>query len=176
MIGYRMVQRFDPSQPDSWKSYIEWSGLRHLSEIVSLDCCLCPPALREFEQEDWQHAVYSEFVTAVFDSAQYAEARVAVGSDRSRLQLLALMREPDELVDLQGFQCLGFDLIEEATAISALTNCQGFEGAFTAADLNRYGLIDELERALQVRARLKELYPDEHHADCAVWALWRRSA
>ena len=68
---------------------------------------------------------------------------------------------------------MGFELIEEATSISALTNCGGFEGAFVPRDLTECGLVYTASRAYEIRQTLLALYPNDPHADCVVWAVWR---
>lgn len=91
--------------------------------------------------------------------------------------LLAILREPEEdcrgIDHPEGFKFYGYDLIEDDTRISALTNCGGFDKAFSASDLSRYGLIEEFRKARDVQLRLLENYPDEAHADCTLWAIWK---
>lgn len=87
--------------------------------------------------------------------------RVHEWLDAKRHQILALAREPSEeeviVTDLTGFRCMGFDLIEEATQISALTNCRGFEGAFLPTDLSSCGLVPTAPRAYPPRTQLAPL-------------------
>jgi hypothetical protein len=177
-VGFRLVERFDPNWGRSWDRYIEWSKLDHLREVVGLDCSLCPAVLRDFSDEDWKHIVYAEYLPAIFDDCEYLFSRISSSINRESVQLIAVVREP-EPVDLQavlpGFEWLGFDLIEESTSISAVTNCGGFDGGFSNRDLNACGLVPDLERTRQIRGRLLALYPEEPHADCAVWAIWRKS-
>jgi hypothetical protein len=59
---------------------------------------------------------------------------------------------------------------------SALTNCGGFPKAFANSELSRWGLLPTLGRAREVQRALRKNYPSEHHADCNVWALYRRAA
>jgi hypothetical protein len=135
--------------------------------------------VRTLTNVDWDHAVYAEYLFAVFDDPAYTESRIPESVDRGRLQLLALQREPsvdDMQLVLPGYDFMGLDLIDEATSISALTNCGGFEGAFSNDELNVHGLVAGHHRALQIRSRLLELYPEEPHADCVVWAIWRQSS
>ena len=176
--GFRVSERFDPRHSDAWSSYIAWSGLTHLEEVVGLDCSLCPSAITTLLAEDWDHLVFPEHIFACFDTPEYAMRRLGADFDGARLQLLALAREPG-ILDVtgatpSGFAFQGYDLIEEATATSALTKCGGFVGAFEATDLSANGLIASASRAHEIREALATLYPEENHADCAVWAIWRR--
>jgi hypothetical protein len=71
------------------------------------------------------------------------------------------------------FRFLGCDLIEERTQISALSNCGGFPDVFGNDELNRCGLIDSFERAYEVRRLLAERHPEEAHAQCEMYTIWR---
>ncbi|HET6798446.1 MAG TPA: hypothetical protein VFH40_14900, partial [Gemmatimonadales bacterium] len=77
-------------------------------------------------------------------------------------------------VVVPGFAFAGFDLVDIHTDISALTNCGGFEGVFLNAELSELGLLTDLSRAQQVQADLRLQYPNESHAECNVWAIWRQ--
>ena len=57
--------------------------------------------------------------------------------------------------------------------ISALVNCGGFAKAFAPSDLSDCGLIPDHTRAASVQRLLRQENPDEHHADCVVWAVWQ---
>jgi len=58
-----------------------------------------------------------------------------------------------ELAD-KRFKFMGYDLIEEFTRISALTNCGGFPKAFLNNDLNKSGLIKSYEQAILIQKSL----------------------
>lgn len=62
-------------------------------------------------------------------------------------QILAVVKEPEldcsVAIQLEGFQFCGYDLVEDFTRISALTNCGGFDKAFSACEISRYGLIED---------------------------------
>jgi len=68
---------------------------------------------------------------------------------------------------------MGYDLVEDATQISALTNCGGFPQTFSNTELNAYGLITDFSRASEIRKRLPEHNPGDHHARCELYAIWR---
>ncbi len=68
---------------------------------------------------------------------------------------------------------LGYDLLDQDFGISALTNCGGFDETFLPEDLNKYGLIDDFAKAYDIKKRLLENNPEEHHADTNVIAVWR---
>lgn len=76
---------------------------------------------------------------------------------------------------IEGFTFCGFDIADEEET-SALTNC-GFEydKAFTKADLNRWGLIDDYQKAWAVLYKIYEEYGDDPDLKyLMLFAVWRR--
>lgn len=175
-ITYSAVKRFDPSCGESWQNYVNWSGLTQLREVISLDSILCPTAIviDKLTAEDWQYNVSENFKCHLFHDLDYLLRKMA-GSDR--VNVLALMQNPseDELRSFSDdrFIFRGFDLVELQTGISALVNCGGFSKAFASTDLSDCGLLADHGNAMFVQKLLRAEYPDEHHADCDVWAIWQ---
>lgn len=173
-VCYTAVERFGPSCGERWRSYVEWSGLTHLREVASIDSMLCPSIVGELTDEDWEHNVHEHFLTSLFLDLDYLLAKAA-GDDRA--EVLSLVRDPTEAevdsFDDTRFEFLRFDLVETPMGISALVNCGGFDRSFSPADLSACGLIADLARARAVQRSLLEEYPDEPHADCELWAIWR---
>jgi hypothetical protein len=176
-VIYSAVKRFDPTCGEPWQKYIEWSGLTGLREVISLDLILCPTVFQELIVEDWQHNVQEDFKTSLFHNLDYVERRVA---ENDRVNVLALMPNPteDEIPSFSDtrFVFRGFDLVELQTGISALVNCGGFPKAFASTDLSDCGLLADHAKALSVQKLLRAEYPDEHHANCDVWAIWQMKA
>lgn len=77
------------------------------------------------------------------------------------------------MIEREGFEFIGYDLLDKDFNISALTNCGGFDETFLPSDQNDKGLIDELEKAYDIKRRLLENNPEETHADTNVIAIWR---
>jgi hypothetical protein len=171
---YIAVESFSPDWEDGWTKYVEWSGLTQLEEVISLDMSLCPCVVKTLEDEDWNHNVQEDYVTDFFRDLSYLRLRV-VGIER--VSFLAAVRNPEvecrDAFHAPHFVFKGYDLVEGGTGMSALTNCGGFPLAFSNSELSSAGLVTDLKRALEIQAALVENYPDEHHADCDVWALWR---
>ena len=167
-------RRFGPQAGERWTRYVAWARLPQLRELVSLDTMLCPAFPEELTSDDWQHNVHADYQVTHFHSLDHLRGRIA-GVDG--LNLLAILREPsvDDLgrVLLPGFSFAGFDLLDVHGDVSALTNCGGFDDVFGPEELNPLGLLDERARAVAVRRRLRAEYPDQHHAICDVWAIWR---
>lgn len=170
------VERFDPSDGEKWQKYFQWANIPSLTEVISLDSLLCPHIVNQFQPEDWAHIVNEDFRLDYFHDLEYLLQRVA---QVPRKHVLGLYRNPDahiELAPAANFAFVGYDLIEETTQISALTNCGGFPDSFSNAELNRFGLVDTFNRAAEIQRHLQEHHPEESHADCELYAIWRQDA
>ncbi len=177
-LYHTAVHRFDPEcAGERWRDYIAWSGLEQLREVVSLDQLLCPNFFESLTTEDWEYNVHEDFKTDLFHNLEHVLRRAAA---RRCFQVLGVMQSPSavEVAEMRDprFEFCGFDLLEaEAGGISALVNCGGFERSFSNQELNPLGLIGDHERALEIQACLAAEYPDEPHARCDVWAIYRYS-
>ena len=172
-VVYTAAKRFDPETRPDWAKFVAWSCLNQLREVVSLDALLCPNFFDELTAEDWDHNVHADLKTHLFRNADYVATRVA----GQAVNVLALIEEPS-LGDVASFhdprfEFCGFDLVEEDGGISALTNCGGFDRAFAPGELSACGLLAEHAKAAAVRQLLKAEYPDDPHARCCMWAIWR---
>ncbi len=168
------VECFGPPNGDAWRNYLQWSGLHQLTELISLDSILCPTVFPDVEDSHWGHIVEEDYLLCFFTDLPFL--RQALEKVRVPYRLLCVFRNPTtepKLTDeLRGFSVSGYDLIEaDGGGVSALTNCGGFPKSFRNEELNSVGLIPELDRAVEVQAELRARYPEEHHADCDVWAV-----
>jgi len=168
------TKRFAPSDGEKWHKYVDWAQIPALVEIVGLDCMLCRRLIDKFQDEDWQHIVNEDFRLDYFSHLDYLQRRIVGIYPRN---VLGLYRNPGCHITAPpgpgDFRFAGYDLIEEQTQISALTNCGGFPDVFRNDELNRFGLIDDFERAREVRRALAQQHPAEHHAQCEIYAIWR---
>jgi hypothetical protein len=167
-------RRFNASVGEAWKHYVDWSGLRQLREVVSLDEILCPTVPAKLTATDWDYNVQADYQVFYFRSLDYLQARVA---DETDLSILAIHQNPSaedvESADLPRFEFAGFDIVDVCGDVSALTNCGGLEEAFAKAELSDLGLLLDLGRAYEVQSGLRTAYPAEPHAQCHVWGIWR---
>jgi len=175
---FTATERFDPSDGNKWLEYAEFAEIPDLTELVSLDGLLCPSLIGPFDNEDWAHAD-AEFlhrgISTInwFKDLDYLLAKIG---DRERRNVLGVYQNADSHVNeapARGFVFLGYDLIGEESGISALTNCGGFPESFSNGELNQYGLLADFGRASEVRRTLRERNPEEHHAQCDLFAIWR---
>ena len=68
---------FTPDDGESWRKYIEWSGLTQLEEVVLLDGMLCPTLLKEIQDDYWPHIVNEDFMLHYFLDFDYLMTQVA---------------------------------------------------------------------------------------------------
>lgn len=175
-VGFIAVEKFDSSHGEAWTRFIEWSKLENLCEVVSLDHLLCPNVINEFNDDDYEHILQDNHHYNLFDNLQWLIDRTRDFIDK---QILAVKYEPESKCECdfigEGFIFIGYDLIEDLSGISALVNCGGLDKAFTKSDINKFGLINEYDKARKIQKVLDEEYPEASHADCDLWAIWRRS-
>jgi hypothetical protein len=165
--------RFGPTSGEAWGKYIQWSGLRHISELVSTDTMLCPPVIDELVDADWQHNIHADNKIYRFHDCAYLKKRI--NYDSARHNILAIIERPvSPTVAEGGFQFCGYDILDSYDSISVLTNCGGFPDIFAASEINRFGLLDDLVRANKIAATLRDKHQaDPHCCDCRVWSLCR---
>ncbi|ANT52305.1 hypothetical protein [Mesorhizobium amorphae] len=172
---YIAVEKFGPSGGIGWKKYVEWSGLTQLTEVVTLDGMLCHFALPETKDTHWPHIVHEDNMLNFFVDLDFLLSEL---DDTINLNILGVIRRPSadvSLLDWDGFVFLGYDLMDKDVGNSALTNCGGFPEAFANSELSSVGLISNFERAVEIQRALRtKYYPPEHHADCDLWAIFRR--
>jgi hypothetical protein len=163
---------------NAWQKYIDWSKLTHLKELVSVDSTLNELLVEpdRDNEEDWRCIVIDDYYeTGFFTPLDYVLRKI---KSREKFNLLAVVINPIEHcndVKLENFEFLGYDLLDREYGNSALSNCGGFDETFLASDLNHFGLIEDYEKAFDIRRRLLENNPDEHHADTNVIAIWRHN-
>lgn len=174
-LYYTAVHRFSPDcAGDRWRDYLAWTDLEQLEEVISLDQLLCPNFFESPSGEDWDYNVHEANKLHLFHDLDYVLRKTA---EHKCVQVVGVIHAPTpgELATTHDprLQFCGFDLVETDGVISALVNCGGFELSFSNRDLNAWGLLDSYQRTLEVKASLVYEYPDEHHARCDVWALYR---
>jgi hypothetical protein len=176
---YIVTERFGPGVPgNGWPGFLKWSGLVQMTEVVSLDSLLCGPIVREVLDADWPHIVNEDFMLNYFVDVDYLVERVGHLRDRNLLCVYLNPQfhpGPPPVMNHQ-FVFEGYDLMETGGGPSALTNCGGFPAAFSGAELSPHGLLSSFDRANEVRRALRQHYPDEPHASCDLWCIYRADA
>lgn len=158
---YCLCKRFFPTLPLEK----EWFG-EFISEVISVDHSLFPKEEETvLTEEQAEHVLVEEGdqVLRVF----------CMLDEKGDLNVPDIARQ-----SVKGFEFCGFDLSD--FEVSAILNC----GSFTAGDyfskafdyrkLNQFGLIPDYQTAINVRRKLMDEYPDDGHAYCAIFAIWRK--
>ena len=139
---YIAVEKFDPSKGDKWRSYIQWSSLKQLNRVLSLDGILNPPIINELNREDWNHNIQENFVIYFFRDIEYLIKRLL---EDENFNIYAVIRSPENevsnFVPDERFSFVGYDLVDKKGGISVLTNCGGFPNAFHNFELSGDGLL-----------------------------------
>ncbi|MCT3923707.1 hypothetical protein HZP94_10835 [Elizabethkingia anophelis] len=160
----------------SWATYLEWSRLSHLEELVSLDGMLNEVLVEpDYDNEDdWNHIhIEDDSQTGFFTTMEFVFKRM---KPTNKFNFLTVVLEPDQdckNIKIDGYEFMGYDLLDQDFSISALTNCGGFDEPFLPKDLNEKGLITDFVKAYNIKKQLLENNPYEHHADTNVIAVWR---
>jgi len=167
------TETFTPRNSAAWSNYVAWSQLTQLTEVVSLDPLLCPTLLPDIKDEYWPHIVNENFMLHFFVDLDFLREQLP---NKDEFNLLCVFRNPDRPPPYTlpaGFEFLGYDLVDVEGNASALTNCGGFPDVFDHRELSSTGLLTSYPRAVQVQSELRAKHPDEHHADCHLWAIAR---
>lgn len=160
---------------EAWEDYLVWNKTPQMKECVTLDGSLGDLIFEPYQtKEDWDFVDIDpdfEFLTDLFTSHEYVLTKVDANTV---FNFLAVVREPEEKcenIELDGFEFVGYDLLEKDGHTSSLTNCGGFDEMIEFQ--NEYGLINDFDKAQELRKLIYENYPGEPHADCKIFAVWR---
>src|SRR5688572_6259059 len=134
----------------SWNSYIEWSKMYHLSEVVSLDGMLNETLVEpDYDDgDDWNFIHCDVWQTHFYTTVDYVLKRMI---PQEKFNLLTVAVKPDrdcKDINVDGYEFVGYDLLDKEYGNSALTNCGGFDETFLGSDLNDKGLIDHFTKSI----------------------------
>jgi hypothetical protein len=174
-ILYTATERFSSKNGDAWTKYIEWSKLDHISEVVSLDSMLCSSSISsEYSETDWKYQSEEDNNHGFFTDLNHVLTK---GINLNENQIIGLIKNPEDenwVSLLPGkFVLKGYDLIDDETLISALSNCGGFPETFSNTELNKFALLPNLLRAIQIKDLLIRNNPKEAHANCEIYGIAR---
>lgn len=117
------------------------------------------------------------FDTALMDIVEINKLDIEVAKKKSEQILAIIVRPeiaPNHMMENTEFEFCGYDLVEHATGISAITNCGADWGnALNYQLLNDYGLFSNYRQAVAAQLDLDEQFPDENHAYCEIVEIWR---
>lgn len=160
----------------SWNEYKKWSKISHLEELVSLDGMLNDVLVEPDynNEEDWNFIhTYEQYQTGFFTDLDFVFKRLIQKENYNLLSVVIEPTKPCEIIELENYEFIGYDLLDQDFSISALTNCGGFDETFLPFELNTKGLLNDYQKAYYIKEKLLENNPYEHHADTNVIAVWR---
>ena len=170
---YIVTEPFDARRDTEWSNFVAWSGLGQVSEVVSLDSILCPPVVASLIDADWPHIVNENFMLNYFVDLGYLLTRAGPLAGKN---LLCVFRNPLAVPSVpDGFEMLGYDLVDVLGTVSVITNCGGFPDVFRNDELNRHGLLDSLARAREIQRVLPIKYKGKDHVETHIWAISRKA-
>jgi hypothetical protein len=175
-IWYTSRSKFTPEH-FSWSGYIEWSGLKQVTEeLITLDTNLCEssfaPDLEDKNTYDTGITTPNGYFAYCYKNIGYVLANTPLNPP---FNLLAVTLNPEtecQSYTLEGFRFIGYDLIDLSNDTSSVTNCGGFDGVFSSDVLNTNGLIKDLDTSNRLAQLIYKNNPDEYHADTNVWGVW----
>jgi hypothetical protein len=166
------TEPFSPRDGAKWQKYIEWSGLAQLVELLSLDPMLCPPVLDDVKDEYWPHIVNENFMLSFFLDADFLREQTA--NVKHKNFLCVFRNPPGPPTPPDGtFEFAGYDIVDVQHSASALTNCGGFPDVFSNSEVSTIGLLPDFNRAVEIQKLLRQNHPEEAHANCHLWAIFR---
>lgn len=170
------VSKFDP-ESEGWEAFIRWRRLPQLSEVVSIEI-ECILSLADLTPDDRREIASSDLVgphPRCFKNLERLKDAIRRRAPVAPFNLLCVHRQPVTVPSPRtSFEPLGYDLIEDRTGISAVTNCgHQFSDVIEDAEINRFGLIDAFERAKVIQAELLIRHRGDLHANCSLWAISR---
>lgn len=121
--------------------------------------------------------VYSKEGAICWDYTTEEEIRQLVNNEKKQLKedqtlLYYEMFTGDDINGQIDFEFCGYDLMDDMFAISAITDCDDLNLKFVHK-LNQYGLLENLQDAIDAQKQLHVDFPDEYHAHCNIYGLWR---
>lgn len=121
--------------------------------------------------------IYSKEGALCWDYITEAEIVQLVNDEKSLLKGDQCLIYYEQFIkeDMKGqidFEFCGYDLMDDMFEISAIIGCGNLNEKFVYK-LNQYGLLDNLQDAIDAQKQLYVDFPDEYHAHCDIYGLWR---
>lgn len=121
--------------------------------------------------------IYSKEGALCWDYITEAEIVQLVNDEKSLLKGDQCLIYYEQFIkeDMKGqidFEFCGYDLMDDMFEISAIIGCGNLNEKFVYK-LNQYGLLDNLQDAIDAQKQLHANFPDEYHAHCDIYGLWR---
>ncbi len=175
MMLFTIIEKFNSSAGKIWEEFQFENGMEHLEEVISLDSMLCP----SMENYNSNKVTADVFLHLQIDSLLYEDLTLDFEPFLKNLNhsynLIALEfnshKHPS--TDIKHFIFKGYDLIDTKTRIIVLVNCGRLDKAFSATEINEYGLITDFEQAKIIQREILREYPNLSHNQTTLIAIWR---
>jgi len=139
--------------------------------------CFNTERVRAWNQNKIAAEEIVSFDCGLFDMDELESSNQHVSPETE--QIMAVILRPGlqrdwYLENKTDFTFCGYDLVEDFSAISAITNCGASFASIHYDGLTEYGLIPTYKEAVLTQLALVEEDPDEPHAYCEVVEIWRK--
>ncbi len=143
------------------------------------DRCIPTESLKDFNQGKLSGRELITFDCGLMEMQEITREEITKETEEERQILAIIIRpgpEPDAQLEREGiFFFCGYDLVEDITYTSAITNCGArFSQAIPYQDLTPLGLCPTYKTAVLTQLSLLELYPEESHAYCEIVEIWKK--
>ena len=150
--AYGIVRWFAADRCFNTERIRNWNQHKILcDELVSFDCCL-------FDMEEVNNP----------------DESLPVGTEQIMAVITRPGKTPEESLKKRGFTFCGYDLVEELSGISAITNCGAGFRSIRYEGLTEFGLIPTYKEAVLTQLALAEEDPEDEHADSEMMEIWRK--
>ncbi len=139
--------------------------------------CFNDDKIKLFNQQKITCDEIVSFDCGLFQMYEIDDPDTPLRSDTEQI-VAAIFRpdmEPATYIEKNGFAFCGYDLVEDATAISAITDCGAMFNSIPYERLTEYGLLPTYKDAVLTQLALIEEAPDENHAYCMICEIWRKT-
>ena len=140
------------------------------------DRCFNTEQIRTFNQHKIDCEELVSFDCGLFELQEVKSPNDPVPSGAE--QILEVITRPGKTkeasLEQQGFTFCGYDLVEEFSGISAITDCGGSFRSIRYEGLTEFGLIPTYKEAVMTQLAIAEEDPYDSHADCEILEIWRK--
>jgi hypothetical protein len=124
---YTVVNQFERSNQESWKKYMQSSGLIQIEDFCSLDSMLNDSVFEPQSEKDWKNSAIDEGRVNFIKDYEYAKS-ISLKYPGSKIFGLVIAPKESEIAD--GNKLLGYVILDGYLSNSVLTNCGGYPLGF----------------------------------------------
>jgi hypothetical protein len=171
-MKYKIIKKFGPGD-EQWDKYAQWAGLHACKEYYSIDSINRESLFTPDSEEDWENCINENFMLNIITNLNY-DLKIAHKFPSG--EIIGVIENPkhsNEEIPINHI-LMGYDIIDEYTSISLVTNWGGKEEGIKILKLNTSALIDNLNYAYELKGILHRDFKDDDHAKrCEVWSVYK---